>query len=48
MLTLSQWLTSVMPTLLAKTVSRIDGIVVEGNVSAYWAGTVIRIDLKVA
>ena len=48
--TFSEWLIEVMPLLLNHTVEKIEGEVisekVEGSVSAYWAGAVLRIDLK--
>jgi hypothetical protein len=43
---LREWLDNVLPLLLSKSVKRIDGQVAEGEVTAYWAGTVLRIDLK--
>lgn len=50
MKTLSEWLIEVMPLLLNHSVEKIEGKVVnekiEGSVSAYWAGTVLRIDFK--
>ena len=43
---LVEWLEQVVPLLLTHQVRRIDGYVVEGEVSVYWAGPVLRIDLK--
>jgi len=36
----------VMPILLKRLATKIENEVVEGSVSAYWTGTVLRIDLK--
>lgn len=46
LMTLTEWLNAVMPSLLSHAVKRVDGSVVEGDVTAYWAGTILRIDLK--
>ncbi len=43
---LSDWLAQVLPLLLCRATKRVDGVVIEGDVSAYWAGSVLRIDLK--
>lgn len=43
---LGEWLTQVLPLLIGKQVRRIDGYVAEGDVTIYWAGSVLRIDLK--
>ena len=43
---LAEWIENILPTLLQHGVKRIDGTVEEGDVSAYWAGSVLRIDLK--
>ena len=43
---LSDWLVQILPLLLCGATKRIDGVVIEGAVSAYWAGSVLRIDLK--
>ena len=45
--TLAEWLIEVMPTLSLHRARRIDGLVQEGEVSAYWVGSaLLRIDLK--
>lgn len=46
--TMVVWIESLLPTLLTKKIQRMDGRVVEGDISIYWAGTVLRIDLKPA
>lgn len=47
---LIEYLKSILPLLLEKTVTRVDREIVEEDyiykVTAYWAGTVIRIDVK--
>jgi hypothetical protein len=46
--TMVVWIENSLSMLLTKKVQRMDGKVVEGDVSIYWAGTVLRIDLKPA
>ena len=43
---LIEWLGNVLPTLMTHKVKKMEAEVTEGEVSAYWAGTVLRIDLK--
>ena len=45
-LTLAEWLAQTLPLLMNRQIRRIDGYVTEGDVIAYWAGSVLRIDLK--
>lgn len=45
-MTIVQWIEKMLPVLLSKSVSRMDGETKEGTVTAYWAGSVLRIDLK--
>ena len=47
MKTFDEFVKEVMPLLLKRIATKIENEVAEGSVSAYWAGTVIRIDLKV-
>lgn len=46
MMTFRDFIEKVLPLLLDHTVERIDRECVEGKVTAYWAGSVLRIDLK--
>jgi hypothetical protein len=46
MMTLSEFFDKILPLLLAHTVDRIDKDLTIGKVTAYWAGTVLRIDIK--
>lgn len=44
--TLAEWLEEVLPLLLSHKVTKLEAKLDEGDVTAYWAGTVLRIDLK--
>jgi hypothetical protein len=44
--TLAKWIEDTLPLLLEKKVDKIEGAVIEGKISAYWAGSVLRIDIK--
>ena len=46
MITFADFILKVLPLLMDKTVDRLDRECVEGKVTAYWAGSVLRIDLK--
>jgi len=43
---LNKWLTKVYPLLESHSVEKIEADLPIGKVTAYWAGTIIRIDLK--
>lgn len=45
-MTLLEFMQKVLPLLLDHTMDRVDRECVEGKVSAYWAGTVLRVDVK--
>ena len=45
-LSLSEFFEKVLPLLLTHTVERLDKELEVGKVTAYWAGTVLRIDIK--
>jgi len=47
-MTLSEFFETVLPLLLNHTVDRIDKDLDIGKVTAYWAGLVLRIDIKPA
>lgn len=46
MMTLIEFMQKVLPLLFDHTMERVDRECVEGKVSAYWAGSVLRIDIK--
>jgi hypothetical protein len=43
---LSEFIKEILPTLMKFGISKLEADIEEGHVSAYWAGTIIRIDLK--
>lgn len=46
MKTLVDFIITVYPLLITHTVERMDAECVEGKVTTYWAGSIIRIDIK--
>ena len=47
-MTLAEFFEAVLPLLLNHTLDRVDKELTIGKVSAYWAGSVLRIDIKPA
>jgi len=43
---LNKWLSKVYPLLESHSVEKLEADLAIGKVTAYWAGTIIRIDLK--
>lgn len=43
---LVEWVNQVLPVMYSKVVVKVEATVTEGEVKMYWAGTIIRIDLK--
>jgi hypothetical protein len=45
-MTLAEFFQQIYPLLLNRVMDRVEKDLVEGKVTAYWAGTIIRIDIK--
>ena len=45
-MTPTQWIAAMLPVLMAKTVDKIEVNLETADVKAYWAGTIIRIDIQ--
>ncbi len=46
-MTLQEWLFTVYPLLVNRTLTKVEHTLITGEViKAYWAGTIIRIDIK--
>ena len=46
-MTLQDWLLTIYPLLLSKTLTKAEHTLSDGTViKAYWAGTIIRVDIK--
>ena len=45
-MTLKEWVEHYYPVIKKLDIKKIDGEVEEGTVKMYWAGTIIRIDIK--
>lgn len=45
-MTIQEFLNTILPLLLSHTMDRVDKDLDIGKVTAYWAGTVLRIDIK--
>lgn len=46
-MTLEQWLLTIYPLLVNHTLTKVEHVLSTGEkITAYWAGTIIRIDIK--
>lgn len=45
-MTLAEFFQQIYPLLLSRVMDRVEKDLIEGKVTAYWAGAIIRIDIK--